>query len=74
MNYNEFSEKLKKLGMTKKEFAAITGLADGSVTNWKTKGVPSWVSSYLDRTEKANAYEKVKDLVLELENQNPIAQ
>jgi len=75
MLYDEFSNRLKKLQVSKKEFAEETGLSQSSVTNWKSAGkVPSWVRPFLDRTEKAKAYDKVKDLVLELENQNPIAQ
>lgn len=67
MTYEQFSERLKKLALSKKQFASETGLADGSVTNWKNKGVPSWVEVFLEKYEKALAYESIKDKVLDIE-------
>ncbi len=71
MTYEQFSKHLKKLSLTKKQFASETGLNDGSVTNWKIKGVPSWVSTWLVNKEKAKAYESIKDKVLDIENLKP---
>ena len=69
MNYQEFSNKLEKLSITKKDFAEKTGLSQSSVTNWKSVDrIPSWVDGFLENYEKASAYDLIKNKVLEVEN------
>ncbi|ASQ30249.1 hypothetical protein CAV_0582 [Campylobacter avium LMG 24591] len=67
MTYEEFSLRLKELGLSKKDFANLTGLEATSVTNWKAKNEvkSSWVKSWLDNYEKALKFEKIKELVRE---------
>jgi len=72
VTYDELTDRLKKLNMTKKQFAEVTGLGVTTITNWKSDGkkIPSWVDSYLDSYEKAKAYESIRDKVLEIESRD----
>jgi len=48
MEYNEFEELLIQAKLTKKEFAELVGMNNGSVSNWrKNNNVPIWVKSWL---------------------------
>ncbi|MBS4407505.1 YopX family protein [Campylobacter vulpis] len=46
MSFEEFNEKLKDLGLTRRKFCNQTGLAYNSVSNWgnKKKSPPSWTN------------------------------
>ncbi|QSZ43149.1 XRE family transcriptional regulator (plasmid) [Sulfurimonas aquatica] len=72
MEYNELTDRLKNLEMTKKKFAEITGQGVTTITNWKGDGkkIPAWVDTWLDNYEKAQAYELIKNKILELEARN----
>ncbi|WP_281526705.1 hypothetical protein [Campylobacter avium] len=65
MTYEEFSLRLKELGLSKKDFANLTGLEATSVTNWKAKNEvkSSWVKSWLDNYEKAKKFDELKAII-----------
>jgi len=70
MDYQQFSQQLKKLSITKKKFALITGLSQASVTNWKgVNKVPSWVEPFLICFAKARAYDVIKDIIKDIDEQ-----
>jgi DNA-binding transcriptional regulator YiaG len=49
MTIEEFNKRLEDAQLRKKDFARLTGLSYGSVTNWgqEKKPIPSWVDSWL---------------------------
>lgn len=63
MSFEEFNEKLKDLGLTRREFCNQTGLTYNSVSNWghKKKSLPSWVDSWLENYKYKIFYEKMKN-------------
>lgn len=68
MNYKDFEELLKKVGINKKEFAALTELSYQTVMNWNnTDNVPKWVKSWLENYIKAKSYTDVKEKIFEIE-------
>ncbi|MFW2585553.1 hypothetical protein [Aliarcobacter butzleri] len=69
MKKQEFDETLKKIGLSRQEFADMTELAYSTIGNWhdEKKPVPGWVKSWLDNYVKAKSYNDVKDKVLEIE-------
>lgn len=68
MTKEEFKEELKKLGISKKEFAKLSGTAYITVNNWNdsNKPIPKWVESWLQNYIKAQTYEEVKDKLYEV--------
>ena len=69
MKKDEFDNILKKIGMTRQEFADKTNLSYGAVSNWhdEKKPVPGWVDSWLDNYIKAKSYIDIKNKVFEIE-------
>lgn len=69
MKKDEFDDTLKKIGMSRQEFADITNLSYGAVSNWhdEKKPVPGWVDSWLDNYIKAKSYIDIKNKVFEIE-------
>jgi len=66
MSKSAFNAMLKRAGLSKKEFAAKTGLAYSTVANWGTgedRPVPSWVMSWLLNYRKARTLDGVKDVI-----------
>lgn len=61
MTYEEFSHTIKKLGLSREEFAKMVDMSYNSVANWKSKEIPGWVEPFL------LYYEKGKDLDFLLE-------
>ena len=49
MTIEKFNKMLETAELRKKDFAELTGLSYGSVTNWgqEKKPVPKWVESWL---------------------------
>ena len=49
MTIEKFNKMLEAAELRKKDFAELTGLSYGSVTNWgqEKKPVPKWVESWL---------------------------
>ena len=71
MEKEEFNKLLNKAGITKKEFANIIGISQGSLNNWgSTQNIPYWVESWLENYIKAKTYKDIKDKVFEIENIN----
>ncbi|MDR0580186.1 MAG: XRE family transcriptional regulator [Campylobacteraceae bacterium] len=48
LTHAEFTAKLKSLGLDKKEFAKLTGVAHQTTINWSYKPIPAWVKSWLE--------------------------
>jgi hypothetical protein len=65
----EFDELLKKLGISRQEFATMTDLAYSTISNWSDdkKPIPGWVDSWLENYIKAKSYEDIKKKVIEIE-------
>lgn len=61
----EFDETLKKIGLTRQEFADITELAYSTIGNWhdEKKPIPGWVKSWLENHIKAKKYQHIKDII-----------
>jgi len=61
----ELTARIKKLGMTKKEFSNLANIPYSTVNNWRNekRPVPSWVDSWLNNfTYKAKFEEMQKVL------------
>lgn len=60
MTNAEFVAKLKEIGITKKEFAELSGQHQMTVSKWSEagRGLPSWVDSWLELYEKARIYDQ----------------
>ena len=71
MTKSEFSDKLKTINLTKKEFANLANISYNTVNNWndEKKPVPSWVKSWLDNYIKSKSYEDIKEKVFEIEKE-----
>ena len=69
MEYEQLSDRLKKLGISKKKFAEITHQGVTTITNWKSeeKTIPAWVEVFLDNYEKALTYDLIKDKICQIE-------
>lgn len=70
MNKEEFSTLLKKINLSKKEFAEFANISYNTVNNWNddNKPIPPWVKSWLDNYIKAKSYEDIKERVFEIED------
>ncbi|NDJ26351.1 hypothetical protein DMB95_00055 [Campylobacter sp. MIT 12-8780] len=53
MTYEEFSNKLKALKLSKDEFSKLVGMNYNSVANWKLKEIPAWVEPFLKFYERS---------------------
>jgi len=62
MNKENFSEELKKLNITKKEFADMCGISYMTVNNWndENRPIPAWVDSWIQNYKFKNFYDVVK--------------
>jgi len=65
----EFDTTLKDINLTRQEFADLTNLTYGAVSNWHDdkKPIPGWVKSWLENYIKAKSYTDVKEKVFEIE-------
>jgi len=70
MKKQEFDKTLKDIGLSRQEFANMTGLSYGAVSNWhdEKKPVPGWVKSWLENYIKADSYEQIRHKVFNIEN------
>nr|WP_321317764.1 hypothetical protein [uncultured Campylobacter sp.] len=60
MDNEIFENKLKELGLSKRDFSNLTKLNYVSVAGWKQKGkTPEWVESYLEFYELAQKYKAI---------------
>jgi DNA-binding transcriptional regulator YiaG len=62
MTNDEFEMTLKKVELTKKEFARLVEMSYGGVVNWgrSTQTIPSWVESWLGLYIKNRKFENLK--------------
>lgn len=65
----EFTEILKDINLSKKEFANLSDISYNTVNNWndENRPVPPWVKSWLENYTKAKSYTDVKEKVFEIE-------
>jgi DNA-binding transcriptional regulator YiaG len=59
MTYKEFSDKLKKVGLSKQEFAQMSGYSYQTILNWNKYNIHPIVSSWLVLYEKAKKYDEL---------------
>lgn len=61
MDNIEFENKLKELGLSKRDFSELCGGSYNNIAGWKQKGkTPNWVKSYLEFYDKARKYDEIK--------------
>lgn len=65
VNKQEFTDFLKKIDLSKKDFAELSNISYNTVNNWNdtNKPVPPWVKSWLDNYIKAKDMDKVVEAV-----------
>lgn len=63
MNYDEFSQKLKNLNLSKDEFSKLVGMSYNSVANWSKKEIPAWVEPFLFYYEKGKTLDELLNLI-----------
>ena len=66
MDRKEFKEKLKKIGINQKKFAAISGQGYSTVKNWDS--VPKWVEVILNYMEVFNSLNNIDTSLYKLDN------
>lgn len=61
MTNAELTKRFKEIGLSRVDFATITGLKYETILNWsrKTNSVPTWVGSWLENYEKALKYDEL---------------
>ena len=67
MTNEEFEATLKKVELTKKEFAALVEMSYGGVVNWgrEQQSVPNWVGSWLELYTQKKKFENLKKSIRE---------
>ena len=67
MTNEEFEATLKKVELTKKEFAALVEMSYGGVVNWgrAQQSVPNWVDSWLELYIANRKFENLKRSIKE---------
>lgn len=60
MTYEDFSNKLKQLDLTREDFSKLVNMSYNSVANWKSKEIPAWVDSWLEQYEEEKIFSNVK--------------
>lgn len=63
MTYENFSNKLKQLGLTREDFSKLVGMSYNSVANWKSKEIPVWVDSWLKNYEEEKNLFGIRDKI-----------
>lgn len=65
MNKLEFTEFLKNINLSKREFAELSNISYNTVNNWndENRPIPPWVESWLENYKKAKVSDKVIDAV-----------
>lgn len=64
MNIQDFESTLKRLDLSKADFAKMVGAVYNGVINWNVRGqTPKWVQSWLENYEKARKFDKIKELL-----------
>ena len=61
MDNIEFENKLKELGLSKRDFSELCGAEDTGIAKWNQKvKTANWVKSYLEFYDKARKYDEIK--------------
>ena len=61
MTNADFENKLKELGLNKRDFSELCGGSYNNIAGWKQKGkTPNWVEGYLEFYDKARKYDEIK--------------
>ena len=64
MEKEEFTKLLEEAGLSKKEFAEIINITQGSLNNWgSTQNIPYWVKTWLENYIKAQDLKKITDII-----------
>ena len=63
MTYDEFSQILKDLKLSKDEFSKIVGMSYNSVANWSKKEIPAWVDPFLFYYEKGKTLDELLAII-----------
>lgn len=63
MNYQEFSDFLDVVNLSRKEFASITNMNYSAVCGWSTRPIPGWVDSWLVNYKKAIKLDKITEMI-----------
>jgi DNA-binding transcriptional regulator YiaG len=60
----EFTQILKDINLSKKEFAQLANISYNTINNWsdKNKPVPPWVKSWLENYIEAKKFDKIKEV------------
>ncbi len=63
----DFDKTLKEINLSRQEFADITNLTYGAVSNWndKAKPIPGWVKSWLENYIDKKKFENIKKIIKE---------
>jgi len=67
MNKETFTATLKRVGLSKKDFAELASISYNTVNNWNddTKPIPSWIDSWLTLYIENSECKKLKALLKE---------
>lgn len=68
MTYEEFSSTIKKLGLSREEFAKMVGMSYNSVANWKSKEIPAWVEPFLYYYGKSKELDCLVEIIEKYKN------
>ncbi len=65
MTKQSFTEILKKINLSKKEFAQLSNISYNTVNNWNddNRPVPPWVESWLENYIEKKKHEKLKQVL-----------
>jgi len=65
MKKAEFSQILKEINLTKKEFAKLANISYNTVNNWndENRPIPSWVKSWLENYIKAKDMDTIANMI-----------
>jgi hypothetical protein len=65
MTYHELTSEFKRLEITHKQFAEMTGLKYMTILNYsrQTSVIPVWIPSYLKLYEKAKKYDTLVSIL-----------
>jgi DNA-binding transcriptional regulator YiaG len=65
VNKQEFSDFLRQINLSKREFSEMANISYATVNNWsdESRPVPPWVKSWLHNYVKAKAGEEIIDIV-----------
>lgn len=65
MNKQEFTSSLKRINLSKKEFAQMANISYNTVNNWndENRPIPPWVKSWLENYIAKKKFETIKEII-----------